>query len=190
MKIIFIIFLFILSIQDNVHAKVNCDVHKIYCKIIELNSKVDKKYAMNLSNLLYKYSKKYGTDPIISVGIMKIESGISKIDRTTKGYIFYKECDDIDNCELYYKKQTVHTDIGEFQFHISTIEYHNLDPIKLKTNMEYNVKNHIKLLKTKMIMCKGMPYSWGCWHSKTTKYKDRYVKKVLEVLNSSKGGDS
>ncbi len=156
---------------------IDCSKHKIFCKIKELNSSVNDKYAMRLSNLLYKYSKKYKTDPMVSIAIAMQETGIRNIDRKTRALV--KQ----DNGEVI---KTVVTDVGIFQFHVDTIEYYNLDVQLIRSDLEYAVEQHIKLLKKKIKLCLrhgiDKDEAWSCYHSLTRKHRRKYVNDVSRYI--------
>lgn len=138
---------------------VDCSKHTIYCSILEINPRA--KDAMRLSNYLYTYSKKYQTDPLLSVAIIAQESMFRNI---VSG-----------------------DDWGLYQFHIQTLEYLNLDKFKLLTNLKYATKSHIKLLRRKIRKCTGkFKNPWVCYHSATPVHAKKYEQKVLKYYNRIK----
>lgn len=176
------VLLFLLPLDSFAYDCTNANFLKnnpIFCFMKSLQPSLNNNEAMKLSNYLYKYSKKYKMNPMISVGILFAETSITNKDKIKWGYVFYKDC---DSCEYKYKKVKVHTDIGYFQFHVGTIEYYNLDPVKLKFDMEYNVEAHFKLLKIKMKLCRNKKHPWACWHSKTNSLNKKYANRILGVL--------
>lgn len=159
-------------------AEIDCKLHRIYCKIVELKPSIDREFAMELSDLLYKYSKKYETDPLVSVAIAMQESSLVNTNRTSRAIIKMPNntYDYID----------VITDVGLFQFHVNTIENYDLDVNRIKKDLDYAVYHHVKLLKQKMNLCVklGVAYSvsWSCYHSATPKHRERYVRLVMRYL--------
>lgn len=162
---------------STVLADINCNRHKIYCKIVEVNPEIDKSFAMKLSNLLFKYSRKYNTDPFVSVAIGAQETGLRNINRTERALI---------KTDTGYHFIDVITDVGLFQFHVNTIEYYEMDIDRLKNDLEYAVENHVKLLRQKIDMCirRGIPASgaWACYHSYSDGHRQKYRRMVERFL--------
>ena len=168
-------------------AKVNCDTHKIYCNIVEVNPKVDKTFAMTLSNNLYKYSKRYGTDPLISVAIAMQESSIRNVMRRDAVYV--KEDGSIHKGI---------SDIGVFQIHVNTVENFrrdhgwDIDIDRLIVDVDYQVYWHIRLLKHKVNTCKKLRSKlkvkkgneWSCYHSYTFSKRKKYLNDVSRHIAS------
>ena len=80
------ILLLVMLLSTSAQAEIDCSRHKIFCHIKQLRPKMKKKEAMKLSNLIYKYSRQYGTDPRISVAIGMQESGLRGIHRSRVAY--------------------------------------------------------------------------------------------------------
>ena len=91
-----------------------CEKHKIYCKILTVKPSINKKFAMELSNHLYKYTKIYKTDANISVAIAMQESSLRNINKMASVHHGGKVVKGV-------------TDVGVFQFHVDTINNFNLD---------------------------------------------------------------
>lgn len=163
---------------NQAQAEIDCNLHKIYCKIVELKPTINREFAMELSDLLYKYSNKYNTDPFVSVAIAMQESSLVNRNRTSRAII--KKPDNT------YDYIDVITDVGLFQFHVNTIENYDLDVNRIKKDLDYAVYHHVKLLKQKMNLCVklGVAYSvaWSCYHSATPKHRERYVRLVMRYL--------
>jgi len=164
---------FILGLSFNVEAKVDCNRHPIYCQMVKLKPSINRTFAMELSNYIYKYSRKYGTDPMISVAIAMQESSLTNIDR--KGALIETKSG---------KLVKGVTDVGVFQIHVGTIQNYkkqlgwNIDLQRLRTDVEYQTVWHIKILKRKIRICSRYKYrkrysiekgnEWSCYHSFTT----------------------
>lgn len=159
------------------HGTIDCRQHRIYCKITKLKPSIDSKLAMELSNLIYKYSKVYKIDPFVTVAIVMQESGFARKDRKTWGLV------DINGIET---PTIVVTDVTLYQFHIKTINHYGLDLNKLRTNLEYATDSHFKILKDKINLCKKRGVSssvaWSCYHSTTDKLRKRYIEDVSRYL--------
>jgi len=157
-----------------VQAAPNCEKNPIYCKILTLNPKVDKAFALELSNSIYRYSKKYGTNPALSVAIAMQESAFANVNRT--GSVLTKA------------GKIIHgdTDIGVFQLHVNTIEYMGIDLERLRTDVDYQTYWHIRILKSKISTCKAKREQlqvqegneWSCYHSFTFKKRRIYLEDV------------
>lgn len=158
-----------------------CEKDLVCLKIYNLMNKKDFKLSKKYTILFKKYAKIYNIDINISIAIAKQESGLNhNIHRYKKGLIFIKKCDNL-KCYETTEKVKIYTDIGLFQIHYKTIEYYNLDPIKLKNNLEYMFESHFKILKDKIKICKGEK-SWSCYHSFNKKQKNIYYNLVSRFL--------
>lgn len=184
-------FLFIVSLMSSslLHAESEdtvCSRHRVYCAIVELQPQAEP-YAMELSNLIYKYSKKYNTDPFITVAIGMQESGLRMIHRTAKGIYVGQKCLS-DECETVTLEKEVYTDIGIFQFHYGSLSNYDIDFTKVYLHdMPYTVEKHVQILKDKMNMCSSVEDTgWACYHSATPKHKKNYEKLVMRYYNKIK----
>lgn len=129
----------------------------IYDSILTINPKVDKELALNLSNYLAKYSKKYNTNPYRSVAIVAQESMFRNIST------------DID--------------IGLFQFNLFTIKAYKMDKLRLQFDLEYATEQHVILLAKKKEYCKDKEEAWACYHSSIPRHHATYVKLVNRYYN-------
>jgi hypothetical protein len=168
-------------------AETNCQKNPIYCNILKLKPNVNLKFAKDLSNSIYKYSKMFGTDPIISVAIAMQESSFENKNRmgsviTKAGYVVNGA-----------------TDLGVFQLHVNTIsnlqnEGHDLDVQRLKNDVDYQAYWHAKILKKKIATCKSQRErlqvksgdEWSCYHSFTLDKRNIYLNSVNTHLNKLK----
>lgn len=159
------------------HGTIDCSRHKIYCHIKAVRPKIDSKFAMKVSNLLYKFSKAYGTNPHISVAIIMQESAFRMVDRKVVAYVKTPEGE---------VPQTVVTDVSMFQFHVRTIENEGMDKQRLRDDLEYASEQHIKLLAKKIKVCTrvGIPSeeAWTCYHSATRHLRLKYLRDVSRYL--------
>ena len=177
----FKLLLTLMLFSSTAYAKVDCKVHKIYCKIVKLNPSIDTEFAFELSNLLYKKAKEYGTDPMVSVAIAMQESSLRNINRTTQGYL-EKDCDSTHQKSAMCVVPVV-TDIGIFQIHVYTAKNYGFNMESLMTDIEYQVDSHLKILKQKLKNCRHLgKEAWSCYHSTTPKYRLKYVKDVSRYL--------
>lgn len=166
------------SVNSAFSTKVSCKVNPLYCQICKFKPKVNKVWAMKLSNLLHKYGKKYHIDPWRSLAIAMQESSLKNQHRRRKVLVYYDFCKK-DQCVKKYKYVEGLTDVGLFQFHVNTIIYNKINPLRLASDLEYVVKQHFLLLSKKQKQCQFLgAESWACYHSKNKKYRDKYIKLV------------
>jgi hypothetical protein len=158
-------------------ADIDCSKHKVFCKITQLKPKMEKHKAMELSNLMHKYAKEFNQDPILSVAIAMQETSIRQTDRKQSVLIVD------DSHPKGWRVVTGYSDICMFQFHINTIINYNLDPIRLKEDINYCVKEHFRLMRTKRKACSNLGSDdWTCYHSANTQPRLIYKKLVNRYL--------
>lgn len=158
--------------------KAACRTHKVYCHILKLRPKIDKNWALQFSNLLYRYGKRYKMDPMRSLAIAMQETSLKNKNRAQKIIVFKKKCKE-GKCENSFETVEGFSDLSIFQFHVETIKYFDIDPIKLTNSLEYAVDTHYKILKYKQNICADLQKNaWACYHSKTPKYQKKYIKMV------------
>ena len=178
-RIIIIAIISMFLLISLVEAKdINCDKHQIYCHIKRLKPKMTYEKAMELSNVFYKSAKKYEvSNPIRSVAIAMQETSFNLHKSRSQNVIVFSE--DMSD----YKIVRGYSDICMFQFHVDTIVNEKLDPIRLKTDSDYCIEQHFKLLKKKMKVCQHLKEeAWTCYHSKTYKLRKRYKEDVERHL--------
>ena len=173
--------LLLFFIHTPVAAEVNCNLHKIYCKIIDLRPNINKKEAMLISNQIYKQAKKYKSNPILSIAIAMQETGIRQKSKSHSFIKFYKKCHGNSCFEDWYVEKGI-SDVCMFQIHTNTILHYNIDPVKLKNNLSYCVEWHFKIMKIKKRECKHLAKPWGCYHSKSKILRNQYIKLVERYL--------
>lgn len=133
MKKIFISIVFLFSFSTL--ANIDCSKNPIYCQIVKNKPSINKKYAMKLSNLIYKMHKKYHIPSRIFTAILMQESGYSL---GAKGKYCGLTSEGVKNC--------IYTDFGISQIHWKTAELWGFDVAKLTTNLEYSVEAGAKVL--------------------------------------------
>lgn len=152
----------------------NCVKHPIFCQIKRLKPNIGYKKAMRLSNMFYRSARKYKVNnPIRSVAIAMQETSLNlKLSRIQNIIIFN---DDMTKWEVI----RGYSDICMFQFHVNTIVNEKLDPIRLKTDINYCIDQHFKLMKKKIKVCGHLGGdAWTCYHSKTPRLRRRYKEDV------------
>lgn len=173
------------------NAKDVCETHPIYCSILKVKPSINRTFAMELSNYIYKYSQRYGTDPTHSVAIAMQESSL--INRDRKETVIDKRGNVVRGV----------SDVGVFQLHVDTIKNMresqgwdiNFD--RLRSDVEYQTYWHIRLLKRKIRICSSKREKlrvtpgneWSCYHSYTYKRRQIYLEDVsvhLEKIQTSR----
>jgi len=172
--------LLLLLLSFSAHA-FDASKHPIYSQIVKNNPPIDKKYAMKLSNIIYKYAKKHSGDPTLAVAIATQETMLKNRHRRQNVIQFFEKCDE-EKCSEDWKVVRGVSDVCMFQFHVNTIVNYNIDPIKLKNNIEYCVEWHFKLMKKKKKMCRKMKKPWACYHSKNKTLRNIYISLVERYL--------
>lgn len=161
---------------------IDCNRHKIFCDILTVKPSINRSYAMELSNYIYKWSKYYGTDSKLSVAIAMQESSL--INRDRKGIVLTEDG----------KRVRGVTDVGVFQLHIDTIDNLNktlkwdIDFRRLRSDVEYQTQIHTRLLRRKIAICESDRYKvklkvkdgneWSCYHSFTYRRRQTYIRDV------------
>ena len=190
-NLILVLFLVIASFGFNNAEAADCEKNPIYCHIKRVRPNMDNKKAMKISNLMYKYSRKYkNKNPILSVAIAMQETRIRRIERRQTIIVFTCRGELVKEGSKYRclgKERAEYvegySDISIFQFHALTIKRLGLDPVKLKNNLEYAVEQHFKLMKKKLKICKHLgDEAWSCYHSTTPNLRKRYKKDVERYL--------
>jgi len=180
----FKILILLLSISPTISlGDVDCSEHRVYCKIKELRPKIDDKRAMQLSNILYGYAKKYGGDPILAVAIGMQETSLREKDRKQNSIEFFRTCSG-GRCYEDWRVISTITDVCMFQFHVDTIVNYGMDPIRLRDDLSYCVEWHFKLMSQKIKECKDLRgEAWSCYHSRTKKHREMYIRDVERYLD-------
>jgi hypothetical protein len=161
----------------------------IYCAIKTISPETDSAFALKLSNLIYKYSKKYGTNPYISVAIIAQESMFQNINRKQDILIISEECEE-EACVESVKTVKGYTDIGIYQFHLGTIKAYGMDALRLKNDLEYATDRHMFLLKEKLRECADLgDAAYTCYHSRSPRQREAYLKLVTRYLERIKNAN-
>jgi hypothetical protein len=175
-------------VPDPVNPKqpANCKLHKLYCRILKLQPKADPKWAMALSNAVLKYAKQHKMDPWLSIAIAMQESSLKPQPRGIKVYVFDNVCDKNNKCKIVPKVTRGYPDLSPFQLHVNTIKQHNLDPLRLRNDVDYATKWHFEILKVKLKECRSLKNeAWSCYHSRTPWLREHYVKAVSKYYHGN-----
>lgn len=161
----------------------DCNKHKIYCRIVKLQPKVNKQWAMKLSNYIYKYSNIYKIDTDLVTAMLMQESSYIYKHRKVTGLERVETCDDKGFCTEELIEKTIYTDFGPFQFSYYTTKRYKIDPIRLENDLHYATKWFFKFLSGKIKTCKHLgSEAWSCYHSSTPRYREKYVIDVKRFL--------
>lgn len=153
-------------------AKVNCDIHSVYCQIIRNAPKIDKSFALVLSNTIYKASKKYNIDKNLYAAILAQES-MYKLNtiNCTNGLTMTEEV------------ETVCTDFGISQIHYKTIDRYGFDTDLLIEDLNYSVEAGAKVLSDfKRIYSKKEKHWWSRYNSSNNKKRLEYETRIYKYL--------
>jgi len=180
---------------------VNLDKHPIYAQIIKNHPTINKKYAFNLSNIIYRKAKKYDINAHILTAIFAQESmykvsakncttGIRKL--TDKEVLF-----NLINCSKNYKKlghknysncafnipkiknDKVCTDFGIGQIWYKTAERYNFDIDRLITDVVYSVEASAIVLKD-IKKTHGDEKNWWSRYNSSSRHKRKYYKMLVD----------
>jgi hypothetical protein len=112
-----------------------CEKHPIYCQIVKNRPKINKKYAIKLSNEIFKATRKHNIPANIYTAILMQESTY-KLEA--------KNC--IRGLSEESIEEKVCTDFGISMIHYSTMRRYSFDREKLLTDLEYSVDAGAKVL--------------------------------------------
>jgi len=168
---------------SGVSYAVDCKVHKVYCKIVQLQPRIDKTKAMQLSNWIYKGAKAIGIDPLVSVAILNQENRFRNVHTYEVDTKIVEECHSTSCTRIVTEHQEV-ADMGIAQINIRTAVGFGFDLQRLYDHdVEYAIESHFVILKSKIDMCKDLgEHSWSCYHSVTPEHRLKYVKMVSRYL--------
>lgn len=132
--------------------------HPIYNQILRNKPSINKQYAMKLSNIIHKMTRKYNLPSQIFTAILAQESGY-RLAAKSGGMAYIDDIASFDSkvqaclnlsvdlgkeccvCKIKrYKKVKVVMDFGISQIHINTIERFDFNILKLTTDLEYSVE--------------------------------------------------
>jgi len=178
----YFVIMMLLSFSASAYA-VNCKVHKVYCKIVKLQPRIDKARAMEISNLVYHNAKKLGINPMISLAILNQENRFRDVNTYHISRDVKEVCNGKSCIKTIVEKHTV-ADMGIAQINIRTAVDYGFDIQRLYDHdLKYALDCHFAILKSKISMCKKLGNdAWSCYHSKTPEYRLRYIELVSRYL--------
>jgi hypothetical protein len=157
------------------------DVSKnpIFHAIVTLNKKIDKKDALEYSNIIYKYSKNYQIDPFLVVAISRQES-----------YLNLNSVRQVEHSGIYFDKQSNKfikkielTDFCMMQINKSNVIAKKLDPDKLLNDPDYCIHEGMKILSYFKKLYGSETFWWTRYNSPTDKHREIYKEYVLSHYN-------
>jgi hypothetical protein len=164
------------------YAEINCSTHKLYCKIIKFNPKIDSEFAMHLSNIIYTKASELQVDPNISLAILMQESGLRHVN-TFKTNTTVKEYCENNKCFKIIKEVKEVLDLSIAQININTANHYNFDIERLyRGDLEYAIDCHMTILRDKLKLCAGQENSFACYHSTNEPFRSIYVEMVSRYL--------
>ena len=178
----YFIVLMLLGFSANAYA-VNCKTHKVYCKIVKLQPRINKAKAMKISNIIYRHATAIGVNPMVSVAILNQENRFRNVNTYQIDRKVVEECG-----EKMCSKTIVEThkvvDMGIAQINIRTAVDYGFDIKRLYDHdVEYALEAHFIILKSKIRMCSKLGVdAWSCYHSATPEYRLKYIKMVSRYL--------
>lgn len=150
LKLTFLLALLFLPLSLETQASPLCDRHPIYCQIIKNKPRIDRKYAMRLSNAIYISTRRYGIPSRIYTAILRQESAY-KVDAV--------------NCKEGFEKgtkriTTVCADYGIAQVNYINIRAYGFDKERLLTDLEYSVDAGAMVLAWFYREFQAQEYDW------------------------------
>ena len=174
----------------------NCKKHPIYCQIKKNKPKLNSKYAMTLSNHIYRASRKHGFPANIYTAILMQESGYRLgAKRTVKGHVkppkdkidqLLQLCQDFHyhnpgydyvGCVNRINKAVVEgvvvTDYGIAQIYYKTVDSYEFDTEKLLTDLRYSIDAGAEVLGYFYKRYSKREYDWWVRYNIGTRKKHR-----------------
>lgn len=160
-----------------------CQANPIYCKILKLNPKLEKKFAMELSDKISAKAKAAKVNPLLSLAILMQESTLRHVNTFKTSKVEEEYCKD-GSCFKIVKEINEVNDMGIAQINIGTAKMYNFDIERLyKGDLDYTLDCHYALLKEKMRICASLgEESFSCYHSINEPYRSIYVDMVKRWL--------
>lgn len=198
--------LIILLFTSISYARTNCEKHPIYCQILNNKPNINKTYAMELSNSIYKYSKKHKVNARILTAIFRQEStynvsakncqyGVVEVSKKELIKLHgicldpplhqilefdTKKC--INNIKPY-KRVKVCFDFGLSQINHKTAKSFGFDLIKLTTDLDCSVEAGAIVLADFYKRYGKREYKWWSrYNSSNPVYRETYEKLVERFM--------
>ena len=157
--------LFVLS-----ECRAECpDKHPIYCHIMEISPKLNKKLAFEISNKISKYSRKYKIDARLFTAIIRQESNFKL---NAKGCHW--------GLDENYKKMKVCSDFGMTQIYFKTAKGYGFDIERVTKDLDYSIHCGIIVLKDFKKRYSKREKDWWSRYNARSKDKREIYKTLVE----------
>ena len=118
-------------ISSNASAReIDCDRHKIYCHIKRNNPRLSHSYTMEVSNIIYKVSRKHRIPANIYTAILMQESSYKKGARGCHSGLDKETGEEVTIC----------ADFGISMINYKTAKLYNFDLQKIMNDLEYGIE--------------------------------------------------
>lgn len=162
----------------------DCKTHRLYCKIIEFNPKIDRTFAMEISNKLHHKAKIAGIQPELALAILIHETGLRNMN-TYKTITEVRESCTKTDCVKITSIINKAFDLSIAQININTAVHYEFNVERLyKGDLDYALDCFFIILIDKMRLCNslGKTPAYSCYHSVTDGYRMIYVDLVNRFL--------
>jgi hypothetical protein len=199
--IVFVFMCMMLPLMVEARA-VNCSKHPIFCQITKNTKRIDKKYAMKLSNVIYRAVKKHHIPPRVFVAILAQESSYN-LEAKGCHYGFreetpqeiYSRCGAINlssnnpimgrciaNARLnpVMVKSKVCSDFGIGQIYYKTANSYGFDVGSLTTDLEYSINAAAQVLAGFKKRYEARENDWWTRYNARSKTKRLIYKRMVE----------
>lgn len=164
---------------------VNLSKNPIYAQIIKNKPSIDKTYAMEVSNIIYKMHKKYHIPTRIFTAILSQESqyqlkakgchvGIREVDNCKPNGVLQSK----EMCSKSYEKVKVCSDFGIAQINWRTAERYNFNLNKLTQDLKYSIEAGAIVLKGFMERYENKENNWWSRYNSSSNTK----RQIYEAL--------
>ena len=161
----------------------DCKTHHLYCKIVDFNPRIDRAFAMELSNKLHSKAKLNKVDPDLALAILMHETGLRNMNTYKTSTKVIESCSASECTKVTTTVDKVF-DMSIAQINIKTAVDYGFDIQRLyKLDMDYALDCFFIILKDKEKMCSNLgTEAWSCYHSTTDSYRRIYVDLVSRHL--------
>lgn len=175
------IFLFILLVAEVSCLIAGTEKNPIKKSMQILRHDLSSKEALQYSNIVAKYSKKYKLDPFLVVSIMRQESVINKFPLRTVGNTI-----EFEEATSRFVSKTEITDFCMMQIHMSNVIAKNLDHSRLLKDPDYCIHEGLKILVHFRYLKASDKYWWTRYNSSIPHKREIYKSQILEHYSKIK----
>lgn len=162
----------------------DCKTHKLYCKIVKFNPRIDRALAMQISNKIYSKAKIHGVKPEVALALLMHETGLRNLHTYKTSTKVSESCDD-KGCTRITTTVDKVFDMSIAQINVNTAIHYGFDLERLyKLDMDYALDCFFIILEDKKRICNslGKTPAWSCYHSTTDEYRMLYIDLVKKYL--------